>query len=84
MNYNTESFYDQEITFDYDGTSYVWIGNYTIDEAIDDETEYAPGYNEVEVTIDDTYSLYSFYDGIDVKPTEDILYVIAEEIKMNY
>jgi len=58
MNYETENFHDQEITFTYEGQDYLWIGDYTIEHFGEDESEFAPAYGEMEITIDYTRSLY--------------------------
>ena len=39
MNYDSEHYFDQEITFTYDGIDYQWIGDYTIDYFGEDESE---------------------------------------------
>lgn len=87
MNYNDESFYDQEVEFTYDGKEYVWQGDYSVSNWGDDASEYAPAYGETEVSIDYTTSL-SFYDEItdtviEVKPTPSLLASVEIEIERN-
>jgi hypothetical protein len=83
MNYETENFYDQEIIFTYEGKDYLWIGDYTIEHTGEDESEYAPAYGEMEVTIDYTSSL-SCYEEANVIPTRSMLMEIELEIERNY
>jgi hypothetical protein len=87
MNYEQEQFYDQEIEFTYEGKEYVWQGDYSVTNWGEDESEYAPAYGEVEVSIDHTSSL-SFYDEetdtvIDVKPTPSLLAILEIKIERN-
>lgn len=87
MNYNDESFYDQQIEFTYEGKEYVWQGDYSVSNWGEDESEYAPAYGETEVSIDHTTSL-SFYDEItdtviEVKPTPSLLASVEIEIERN-
>ena len=77
MNYDQDNYYDQEIEFTYEGKEYVWQGDYSVTNWGEDDSEYAPAYGEIEVTIDHTTNL-SFYDEptdtvIEVKPTPSIL-----------
>lgn len=88
MNYETENFYDQEIEFTYEGREYVWVGDYSIEHTYEDESEYAPAYGEMEISIDHTSSL-SYYDEdlekvVDVNPTPSILTEIEIEIERIY
>jgi hypothetical protein len=83
MNYETENFYDQEIIFTYEGKDYLWIGDYTIEHTWEDESEFAPAYGEMEVTIDYTSSL-SCYEEANVIPTRSMLMEIQIEIERNY
>jgi hypothetical protein len=83
MNYETENFYDQEIIFTYEGKDYLWIGDYTIEHTGEDESEFAPAYGEMEVTIDYTSSL-SCYEEANVIPTRSMLMEIEIEIERNY
>ena len=87
MNYDQEQFYDQEINFIYEGKDYVWQGDYSVTNWGEDESETAPAFGELEVTIDHTASL-SFYDDatdlvIEVKPTPSLLLEIEIEIERN-
>ena len=87
MNYDSENYFDQEITFTYEGRDYLWMGDYTIEQSGEDESEYAPAYGEMEITIDHTSSL-SYYDedlevNVDVKPTSSILMELELEIERN-
>lgn len=87
MNYDQENYYDQEVEFTYEGKEYVWQGDYSVTNWGEDESEYAPAYGEVEVSIDHTASL-SFYDDatdtvIEVKPTPSLLAEIEIEIERN-
>jgi len=84
MNYETENFFDQEITFTYEGQDYLWIGDYTIEHFGEDESEFAPAYGEMEIRIDHTSSLMSYEDGIDIKPTDSMLMELELEIERNY
>jgi len=54
MNYETETHYDQQVNFIYEGFEYVWQGDYTVNYSAEDESEYAPGYGETEIVIDHT------------------------------
>ena len=87
MNYDQDTFYDQEIEFTYEGKEYVWQGDYSVTNWGEDESECAPAYGETEVSIDHTSSL-SFYDDatdtvIEVKPTPSLLAEIEIEIERN-
>jgi hypothetical protein len=87
MNYDSENYFDQKIEFTYEGREYTWEGDYTIEQTGEDESEYAPAYGEIEVTIDHTTSL-SYYDedqdlNIEVKPTTSILTELELEIENN-
>lgn len=87
MNYDQDTFYDQEIEFTYEGKEYVWQGDYSIANLGEDKSEYAPAFGELEVTIDHTASL-SFYDDatdlvIEVKPTPSIILEIEIQIERN-
>jgi hypothetical protein len=87
MNYSenkTENYFDQEITFTYEGQDYLWIGDYSIESFYTEESEYAPSYGEIEVNIDHTYGLSSYEDGIDIKPTPSLLVALELEIEKNY
>lgn len=82
--HDTEHFYDQEITFTYEDQDYLWVGDYTIETYDEEESEYAPAYGEMEVKIDHTYSLMSYEDGIEIKPTESMLMALELEIERNH
>ena len=87
MNYDQEQFYDQEVEFIYEGKEYVWQGDYSVTNWGEDESDYAPAYGEVEVSIDHTTSL-SFFDEetdtvIEVKPTPSILAILEIKIERN-
>lgn len=83
MNYDTEHYYDQEITFTYEGQEYLWIGDYTIEYFGEEESEYAPAYGEVEVHIDHTTSIYSYEDDCDIIPTPSLLMAVELHIERN-
>ena len=87
MNYDQDTFYDQEVEFTYEGKEYVWQGDYSVTNWGEDESEYAPAFGELEVSIDHTASL-SFYDDatdlvIEVKPTPSLLAELEIEIERN-
>jgi hypothetical protein len=87
MNYDQDTFYDQEIEFTYEGKEYVWQGDYSVTNWGEDESEYSPAYGEVEVSIDHTTSL-SFFDEetdtvIEVKPTPSLLAILEIKIERN-
>ena len=87
MNYNTESHYDKQFNFIYEGHEYVWQGDYTVNNCGEDESDYAPAYGETEIVIDHTFSL-SYYDEasddvINVIPTPSILIELEIEIERN-
>jgi hypothetical protein len=87
MNYDTETHYDQQVNFIYEGFEYVWQGDYIVTNCGEDESEYAPGYGETEIQIQHTNSL-SYYDEatddvIDVIPTPSILLELEIEIERN-
>lgn len=84
MNYETEKFFDKEITFTYDGIDYLWIGDYTIDYCSEDEGEYCSAYGEIEVRIDHTSSLASYEDGFSITLTASMLTAIELEIERNH
>jgi hypothetical protein len=84
MNYETENFFDQEITFTYDGKDYLWIGDYSIEHTGEDESEFAPAYGEIDITIHHTQSLSSYEHGFDVIPTPSMLMALELEIERNY
>lgn len=84
MNYETEHYHDQEITFTYEGKDYLWIGDYSIEHTGEDESEFAPAYGEMEITIDYTRSLSSYEHGYEVIPTRSMLMALELEIERNY
>jgi hypothetical protein len=84
MNYDSENFFDQEITFTYEGQDYLWIGDYSIEHFGEDESEFAPAYGEMEITIDHTTSLSSYEHGYEVIPTRSMLMALELEIERNY
>lgn len=84
MNYETENFFDKEVTFTYEGMDYLWIGDYTIDQCSEEEGEYCSAYGEIEVKINHTSSLMSYEHGIDFAPTDSILMAVELEIERNY
>jgi hypothetical protein len=88
MSYESENYHDQQVEFTYEGKEYIWEGDYTIEQTIEDESECAPAYGEFEVTIDHTTSL-SYYDedlevNVEVKPTNSILVELQFQIERNY
>jgi len=82
--HDSENYFDQEITFSYEDRDYLWVGDYTIETYGEEESEYAPAYGEMEVKIDHTYSLMSYEDGIEIKPTESMLMALELEIERNH
>jgi hypothetical protein len=87
MNYDSETHYDKEVNFIYEGLEYVWQGDYIVTNCGEDESEYAPRYGETEIQIQHTNSL-SYYDEatddvIDVIPTPSILLELEIEIERN-
>jgi hypothetical protein len=84
MNYNSENYFDQEITFTYDGKDYLWIGDYSIEHTGEDESEFAPAYGDMQITIHHTQSLSSYEHGFDVIPTPSMLMALELEIERNY
>jgi hypothetical protein len=87
MNYETETHYDQQLNFIYEGFEYVWQGDYTVNYSAEDESEYAPGYGETEIVIDHTSSLFYFNPStdevIEAIPTPSILLELEIEIERN-
>jgi hypothetical protein len=83
MRYDSENYYDKEIIFTYEGKDYIWIGDYSIEHTYEEESEFAPAYGEMEVTIDYTSSLSS-YDEANVTPTRSILIAVELEIERTY
>jgi len=87
MNYEQETYYDQEIEFTYEGKTYYWQGDYTVSNWCEDESEWAPAFGETEVTIDHTASLSYNHEKtdevIEVKPTPSILAELEIEIERN-
>jgi hypothetical protein len=65
MNYDSESHYDKQVNFIYEGFEYVWQGDYTVDHCDEEESEFAPGYGETEIIIDHTSSLFYFNPSTD-------------------
>jgi hypothetical protein len=84
MNYETEHHYDQEIEFIYEGKEYLWTGDYTIEHIGEDESEFAPAYGEMEISIDRTSSLICYEQGREVIPTRSMLMALELEIERNY
>lgn len=84
MKYDSETYYDQEITFTYEGQDYVWTGDYSVEATYEDESEYAPAYGEMEVRIDHTYSIYSYQDDAEIIPTNSLLMAVELHIERNY
>ena len=87
MNYDEQNYYDQEVQFEYEGKTYYWQGDYAVTNWGDDESEFAPAYGEVEVSIDHTASL-SYNDEttdevIEVKPRPSLLAELEIEIERN-
>ena len=88
MSYESENYHDQQVEFTYEGKEYIWEGDYTIEQYVEEESECAPAYGEFEVTIDHTTSL-SYYDedlevNVEVKPTNSILVELQFQIERNY
>ena len=83
MNYDSENYFDQEINFTYEGQDFVWTGDYSISSFGEYESEYAPAYGEVEVRIDQTYSLYSYEDDAEIIPTPSLLMAVELQIERN-
>lgn len=87
MNYEQDTFYDQEIVFSYEGNEYAWQGDYSVTNWGDEESEFAPAYGETEVSIDHTTSLEIFNEKINVwtpvKPTPSLLAEVEIEIERN-
>jgi hypothetical protein len=87
MNYETETHYDKQVNFIYEGFEYVWYGDYTVTNCGEDESEYAPAYGETEISIDHTNSLFYYNETtdevIDVIPTPSILIELEIEIERN-
>lgn len=87
MNYDSETHYDKEVNFIYEGLDYVWQGDYTVNNSAEYESEYAPGYGETEIVIDHTSSLFYFNPStdevIEVIPTPSILMELEIEIERN-
>lgn len=83
MKYDSENYFDQEITFTYEGQDYVWTGDYSVEATYEDESEFAPAYGEMEVHIDHTLSLYAYEDGVEIIPTPSILMAVELEIERN-
>jgi hypothetical protein len=88
MSYESENYHDQQVEFTYEGKEYIWEGDYTIEQNVEEESECAPAYGEFEVTIDHTTSL-SYYDedlevNVEVKPTNSILIELQFQIERNY
>jgi RNA recognition motif-containing protein len=81
---DSENFFDQEITFSYEDKDYLWVGDYTIESFNEDESEYAPAYGEIEIKIDQTYSLMSYEEGIEIIPSASMLMALELEIERNY
>jgi len=87
MNYDSETHYDKEVNFIYEGREYVWQGDYTVTNCGEEESDYAPAYGETEIQILHTNSL-SYYDEetddvIEVNPTPSILLELEIEIERN-
>jgi hypothetical protein len=83
MNYDSEHYFDQEITFTYEGQDYVWTGDYSIESTFEGESEYAPAFGEVEVHIDHTSGLYSYEDDAEIIPTLSLLMAVELHIERN-
>lgn len=83
MNYDSENYFDQEITFTYEGQDYVWTGDYSIEYFGEEETEYTPAFGEVEVHIDHTSSMYSYEDDAEIIPTPSLLMAVELHIERN-
>lgn len=84
MNYETENFFDQEITFTYEGQDYLWMGDYSIESFIEEESEFAPAYGEIEVKIEHTNRILSYEHGYEVIPTQSMIMALELEIERNY
>jgi hypothetical protein len=84
---NTETHYDQEIEFTYEGEQYLWHGDYSIKTWGETSDFDYCGDSEQEVEIDDTVSIRKFNedqnDWLDVKPTPSMIYEVCFEIERN-
>jgi hypothetical protein len=87
MNYESETHYDQQVNFIYEGFEYVWQGDYTVTNCGEDESEFAPGYGETEILIQHTNSLFYFNpitdEVIEAIPTASIMLELEIEIERN-
>jgi hypothetical protein len=81
--HDTDEYFDQEVTFDYEDKTYIWQGDYTVLTFMDAESDYAPAYGETEVKIGNTYSLFCFQDEVDVPKTEGLMTQLEIEIERN-
>jgi hypothetical protein len=87
MNYDTETHLLRQVNFIYEGLEHVWYGDYSVNYCLEDESEYAPSYGEIEITIDYTSSLFYYNPEtdkvVDVIPTPSILAELEIEIERN-
>jgi hypothetical protein len=51
---NTETFYNQEVTFTYDNEEMVWFGNYKVRQFGEQSDSDYPGYQDTEIEILET------------------------------
>jgi len=82
---DTETHYDQEIEFTFEGEQYIWHGDYSIRTWGETSDWDYCGDSEQEVEIDDTVSIRKFdednNDWIDVKPTNSMICEVSIEIE---
>ena len=82
--YEQETYYDQEIEFEYDGKTFYWSGDYTVTLWGETSDWDNPGSSNSEVEIDYTNSLCYFDEStnmeVEIKATNEILAQVEFEI----
>jgi len=82
---NTESFFNQEVTFTYDGEEMVWFGNYQIRQFGEQSDDDYPGCQDTEIEILETDKIEKLSEEsenwvlVDEKPS--ILLAVEWEIE---
>lgn len=82
---NVETFYNQEVEFNYEGKDLLWVGYYGIRNFGEEPDWSYPGDQETEITILETekieYWSEELENWVDLVPTDDMLEVVKWEIE---
>ena len=82
---NSETFYNQEVPFTYEGEEMVWFGNYQVIQFGEHSDDDYPGYHETEIEVFETDKIEKWSEEeqdwlwVDEKPS--ILLAVEWEIE---